>query len=68
MASFWTWVISREEVQNEVDNKVFLGKANFFNKSFCFCHCFCSVDGEARDGEGLGWSKDKRRRGGVDFK
>ena len=53
-------------MQNEVDNEVFLGKANFFNKIFCFCYCFCFVDGEARDGEGLGSSKDEGRRGGVD--
>jgi hypothetical protein len=45
----------REDMQNEVDNKVFLGKANFSNKSFCFCF----VDGEARDGEGLNSSKDE---------
>jgi hypothetical protein len=48
--------------KRQVDNKVFLGKANFFNTSFSFCF----VDKEARDGEGLGSSKDEGRWSGVD--
>jgi hypothetical protein len=47
-------------VQNEVNRKIFFGKAKIVNKSFCF------VDGEARDVEGLGSSKDEGCGGGVD--
>jgi hypothetical protein len=49
--------------QNEVDNKVFLDKANFFNKIFFYCFCF--VDREARDGEVVS-NQDEGCRGGVD--
>jgi hypothetical protein len=51
-------------MQKGFDKKVFLGKANFFNISFCFCYCFCFVDGVEKESDwmrlndvrvGCGW-------------
>jgi hypothetical protein len=53
----------RENAQNEVDNKVFLGKAKFFNKVFVFVIVFVLWMGKR--GMEKDWVRARMRDVGV---